>query len=287
MLTVKHFILLILKFTNTRTSMQEIEFAQFLILGTLLFFILVCIFIIFLFLHRKKMVDKEIEYQKLQVKQQQELLHNEINAIEKERSRIAKDLHDEVGAMLSLIKMNISQIPKHFNEQEKAKENVVNTTSLVDQTIADVRRISRDLLPSILENYGYIEAVRELCNSWNSEQVKFSHNIQTNLRFSRQAELQLYRVTQEFVNNSVKHAECSEIAIEIKTIDNNLLVEFQDNGKGFDYKESYTKNSLGLKTIESRLGLIDARYEFSSDVGKGTKLSIKYPVKEIEINVEG
>lgn len=287
MLTVKHFILLILKFTNTRTLMQEIEFAQFLILGTLLFFILVCIFIIFLFLHRKKMVDKEIEYQKLKVKQQQELLHNEINAIEKERSRIAKDLHDEVGAMLSLIKMNISQFPKHFSEPEKSTENVVNTTTLVDQTIADVRRISRDLLPSILENYGYIEAVRELCNSWNSEQVKFSHNIHTNLRFSKQAELQLYRVTQEFVNNSVKHAECSEITIGIKTMDNNLIVEFEDNGKGFDYKEGYAKNSLGLKTIESRLGLIDAGYEFSSDVGKGTKLSIKYPIKEIEVNVEG
>lgn len=258
--------------------MQEAEFAQFLILGTLLFFILVCIFIIFLVLHRRKIVEKEVNYQKLKVQQQKELLHSEIDATEKERRRIAKDLHDEVGAMLSLIRMNISQIPKYYSETEKANENVENTTQIVDQTIADVRRISRDLMPSILENYGYIEAVKEICNSWSSDQIKFKCNLEADNRFDSQTELQLYRVTQEFVNNSIKHSGCSEITIGVKVENNKLIVEFSDNGKGFDYDESYAKKSLGLKTIESRLGLINASYEFDSSKEKGTKLNIKLPV---------
>jgi signal transduction histidine kinase len=258
--------------------MDEVGLVQFIVLGTLLFFILVCIFIIFLFLHRRKMVEKEIDYQKLQVKQKEELLFNEIKSIEKERSRIAKDLHDEVGAMLSLIKMNVSQVPKILSSEEKVTKNIDTTTELVDQTIADVRRISRDLLPSILEKFGYVEAVKEMCNSWSSENIRFSHHINTDIRLPEQKELQLYRVTQEFVNNTIKHAECNEISISIEANNVSLFVKFHDNGKGFDYKSSYAKNSLGLKTIESRLSLVKANYTFDSELGKGTKLNIEIPL---------
>lgn len=258
--------------------MDEFGLVQFIVLGTLLFFILISLFIAFLFLHRKKMVEKEVNFQKLKVKQQKELLHNEINAIEKERSRIAKDLHDEVGAMLSLIRMNISQMPKFYNEEVKVVESVENTTELVDQTISDVRRISRDLMPSILQNYGYIEAVKEICNSWSSDSIRFISKINSDLRLPQQSELQLYRVTQEFVNNAIKHAECNQIEIGVDSNENLLLVHLSDNGKGFDYNESYKKNSLGLKTIESRLGLVKAKYSFHSSPGDGTKLNIEIPI---------
>src|SRR5690606_27940057 len=113
--------------------------------------------------YQKKMLKKQLELNETRAKQQEEILRNTITAQEKERKRIAQDLHDEVGAMLSVVKLNVGRIEKK-SEEEIAKKLAAETKTYLDEVITQVRRISRSLLPPSLEKLGLFFALEELAN---------------------------------------------------------------------------------------------------------------------------
>jgi signal transduction histidine kinase len=234
--------------------------------------VLLALSIFFFFItYQKRMLKKQLELNETRARQQEEILQNTISAQEKERKRIAQDLHDEVGAMLSVVKLNVGRIEKK-SEEPVAKKLASETKTYLDDVITQVRRISRALLPPSLEKLGLYFALEELCNWVNkSEQLKLEcWKSGEQFRFDPNKELAIFRIVQELLNNAIKHSGAGAININSRfSANNNLSISVTDNGKGFEIKEKMV-TGLGLKNLESRTQIMDAKFKLKSAPGKGT-----------------
>jgi signal transduction histidine kinase len=240
-------------------------------IGTLGMVLLALSIFFFFVTYQKKMLKKQLELNETRAKQQEEILQNTISAQEKERKRIAQDLHDEVGAMLSVVKLNVARIEKK-SEEEVAKKLATETKTYLDEVITQVRRISRALLPPSLEKLGLYFALEELANWVNkSDQLKIvCWKSGEQFRFDAKKELAVFRIVQELLNNSIKHSEAGIIHINSRfSPNNNLMISVSDNGKGFELNEKMA-TGLGLKNLESRTQIMNAKFKMKSTPGKGT-----------------
>ncbi len=234
-------------------------FGMLLLAGAVFFFFVT---------YQKRLLKKELELNRVKSEHQKEILQNTILAQEKERTRVARDLHDEVGAMLSVVKMNIARIEKKSGND--SKELAVETKIYIDEVIGQVRRISHALLPPSLEKLGLYYALKELVN-WIAKSGQFEVECWSNsesTRFEQKKELAVFRIIQELLNNSIKHSEASTVIIKCRFSSGHLAVSICDNGKGFKMNEEL--NGLGLKNLESRTQILDARFKMKSSPGKGT-----------------
>jgi len=250
-------------------------------IGTLGMLLLALSIFFFFVTYQKRMLKKQLELNETKAKQQEEILRNTISAQEKERKRIAQDLHDEVGAMLSVVKLNVGRIEKK-SEEPMAKELAGETKTYLDEVITQVRRISRSLLPPSLEKFGLYFALEELANWVNkSEQLKIvCWKSGEQFRFESKKELAVFRIVQELLNNAIKHSNASTILINARfSANKNLMISVADNGKGFDLKEKMNAG-LGLKNLESRSQIMDAKFKMKSTPGKGTTAIIYLNSKE-------
>jgi signal transduction histidine kinase len=250
------------------TDNAEIVLVYFI--GTVGMILLAGAIFFFFVTYQKRLLTKQLELNQVKSDQKDEILRNTIFAQEKERKRIAQDLHDEVGAMLSVVKLNVARIEKKTLE-EKPKALAGETKTYLDDVISQVRRISRDLLPPALEKFGLFYALEELAK-WVNKSDKIL--IQCKLsgeqsRFEPKKELALFRIVQELLNNAIKHAEASAIHINVRFTNSYLAIAFCDNGKGFDVEEKKSKG-LGLKNFESRTQILDAEFRLQSRLQKGT-----------------
>lgn len=256
-------------FVSESTEITLIFFA-----GTFAMVLLAAAIIFFFVTYQKRLLKKELEINRVKAEQQEELVRNIVSAQEKERKRIARDLHDEVGAMLSVVKLNVSRIEK-ITEQGNSKVLANETKTYLDDVITQVRGISRALLPPSLEKLGLHFALEELANWINkSGQIKVEcWKSGEQVRFSDKKELAIFRVVQELINNTIKHAEATAISINTRFNNGKLAVLVTDNGKGFNVEEKMNLG-LGLKNLESRTQMLDARFKLKSEPGKGTSAII-------------
>lgn len=229
----------------------------------------------FFIVYQKRLLKKELEINKIKAEQQEEILKNTVQAQEKERKRIAQDLHDEVGAMLSVVKLNVGRIEKKVSEN-KPRQLAAETKSYLDDVITQVRRISRDLMPPSLEKLGLSFALEEMVTWINkSGQVKvyFSKRGEP-FRFDIKKELAIFRIIQELVNNALKHSSATQISIKMRYAEKYVAISVADNGIGFEINK-LKSTGLGLKNLESRSELMGAGYKLKSLPGKGTFAIIK------------
>ena len=248
---------------------NNIIFVYFI--GTLGMVLLALSIFFFFVTYQKKMLKKQLELNETKAKQQEEILLNTISAQEKERKRIAQDLHDEVGAMLSVVKLNVGRIEKK-SEEPMTKELAAETKNYLDEVITQVRRISRALLPPSLDKLGLYFALEELANWVNkADQLKIvCWKGGEQFRFDNKKELAVFRIVQELLNNAIKHSEATVIYVNGRFSPNsNLMISITDNGKGFNLEEKLN-TGLGLKNLESRTQIIGAKFKMKSRPGKGT-----------------
>ena len=250
------------------TGNSDIIFVYFV--GTFAMILLATFIFFFFITYQKKLLKKELELNKIRTQQQEILLKNIVLAQEKERKRIAQDLHDEVGAMLSLVKLNVGRIEKKA-DTDLSKNLAIDTKNHLDNVIHIVRQISRALLPPSLEKLGLVSATAELV-SWVNKtgqiMIDFWHN-NNSYRFDRKKELALFRIIQELLNNAIKHSGANTIKINMRFVPNRLTVSFSDNGKGFNVEEKLN-SGLGLTNLESRTKILGGKYKIKSVEGKGT-----------------
>jgi len=249
---------------------ESTEIILIFFVGTFAMVLLAAAIIFFFITYQKRLLKKELEINLVKAKQQEELIRNIVSAQEKERKRIARDLHDEVGAMLSVVKLNVSRIER-ITVPDNSKVLATETKTYLDDVITQVRGISRALLPPSLEKLGLYFALEELANWINkSGQIKVTcWKSGEQVRFGEKRELALYRVVQELINNAIKHAEASDITINIRFFSGRLAVIVSDNGKGFIVDEKIN-TGLGLKNLDSRTQMLDAHFKIKSVPGKGT-----------------
>ena len=247
---------------------NNIIFVYFI--GTLGMALLALSVFFFFVIYQRKMLKKQLELNETRARQQEEIISNTILAQENERKRIARDLHDEVGAMLSVVKLNVGRIEKK-SEESSAKILASETKQYLDEVITQVRRISRALLPPSLEKLGLWFAVEELVNWINkSDQIQIECSKKGEpTRFDQAKELALFRIIQELLNNSIKHSGSKTIDVYFRFGGNSLMILVSDHGKGFDLNNNVT--GLGLKNLESRAQIAGAKFRMKSAPRKGTK----------------
>lgn len=206
-------------------------------------------------------------------KQQEIATKSVFEGEQNERIRIARDLHDGIGQMLSVVKMNVSTLPPD-------NKTVENTLNLVDKTITELRSISHNLIPEAL-NFGLFAALEDICQKINSTgKTKATLNVEPSLqvqKLSQQNELSIYRIVQEVLNNMIKHANANSISLNIEKVSANMLITIKDDGKGFDAAKINESKGIGWKNILARVNLMDGEMKIESEQLIGTQIEISIP----------
>ena len=241
---------------------------------------LLTLLISYLFYNRYTLKQKALL--NTEILKQQELRSKAIiEAEENERRRIAQDLHDGVGQILSAAKLNLSGLQDRLHLTDIESQTMFkNSMDLVDDSVKEVRAVSHNMMPNALLKSGLVAAVREFVNKLNTgEKLKIDLEINgLNERLEQTTEAILFRVLQEIVSNIVKHAKASHISIQLIKHDTELTVMVEDNGVGFDTKKINNFDGIGLKNIQSRIAFLKGSVNFDSAIGRGTTVVIEIPV---------
>jgi PAS domain S-box-containing protein len=207
-----------------------------------------------------------------------------INGQEKERKRIAAEIHDGIGQMLTSLRMKLEQIEDRAGTPDP---EVVMVNNMLATLITETRRICSDLLPSVLEDFGLQSAIEDLVKTCKDTDRKVEFLLDTNLRqapLSRELEISVYRIVQESLNNVVKHAQASKVEIYIDNSGDYLNLMVKDNGKGFyfDSHQLHLKNLVrkmnGIRGMKERAELLSGTFSINAEPGKGTILQTEIPL---------
>ncbi|MGB5435934.1 MAG: sensor histidine kinase, partial [Maribacter sp.] len=229
------------------------------------------------FLYQQRQKRKNQQILTLKREQQVKTLESLMEGEEKERYRIAKDLHDGVNGDLSAIKYKLTAMVDH-------NATVVNeVVEMLDRSSAQVRAISHNLVPPALEKFNLVAALEDYTitmNDIHDPEIGFQH-LGDPLNLSKNNEIVMYRIVQELVNNSVKHAKASEINIQLSHREASLQITVEDNGKGFDRNKK--GGGIGLQNIESRVAYLNGHMDFVSNE-KGTSYTVEIDLKKLNEN---
>ncbi|MFH2003315.1 MAG: sensor histidine kinase, partial [Bacteroidota bacterium] len=208
-----------------------------------------------------------------------------LTAQERERRRISLELHDELGQSLTVLKLQMRSIETSLNSEQKSlKESCENTLQYVDQIIENVRRLSRDLSPSILEDLGLTAALRWLIGDFKKHsQIHVSFNIPNiDNRVSHDGQIIIYRIFQEAFTNIGKHAQADTVSVAVEIRDRHIDFLVEDNGKGFDMEQIEsrypTEKSLGLVAMDERARMLGGVLKIETRMGRGTRIIFDIPV---------
>ncbi len=201
-------------------------------------------------------------------------------AQETERGRLSRELHDDLGQALLVLKMQLNGILRRYSLEAEPRQSLEEATTYLLGVVDKVRRISRDLSPSILEKLGLSEALRDLLEEF---QKYFGQDMEIKADLDEvkdilpaEANIVIYRITQEFLSNVHKHSEATQVAVAIKALPEKVTITLEDNGKGFDLEEIKNRpreqRGLGVASMEERLRMLGSTFSMTSQPGQGTRL---------------
>lgn len=208
----------------------------------------------------------------------------EITTLENERARVANDLHDELGPLLSAIKFKLSSIETHLPEDEIVMQE---TSEHIVDIIHRMREISNNLMPNTLIRKGLVYAIDEFINKVSNLtksgepvaglKIIFNHKDIPDL--TREKAINLYRMIHEIIHNTIKHAKADTLKLDLSVKDNKIILVTEDNGTGFNYIESGKQSTgLGLRNLVSRTEIMGGDLYIESKIGTGTIYTIEIPV---------
>ena len=209
-----------------------------------------------------------------------------INSQEKERNRFARDLHDGFGQLISVLKLNLSQLNEVTNrDMEKRAEVFKNGESVINEMFTELRNICFDLMPQTLVKRGLTSALKEFGVRINqTEKVKCEVLVfDNNERLPSLVEVSLFRITQEWVNNILKYADASVITIQITRESSEVTLTLEDNGVGFNSIDFFEGKGNGWRNIQTRLKQVSGTFDLDTALGrKGTMVTINSPISAID-----
>jgi two-component system, NarL family, sensor kinase len=258
---------------------QEIQIYLMIAVAIVAMLLMAGAIIVFVVFYQKRMIKEQLKRQAMEFDYQQKMMQAELASQESERRRLAADLHDSIGGMLSTIRVGLTTMGRQLPDPQSMEE----TKKMLDDTITSVRRISRDLMPSTLEKFGFIQAIKELCERFQATSkiaIQFQEKNEIHA-LEAQRELMVFRITQELLNNAVKHAQATEIKVTIGIDEPQLYLSVEDNGIGFDAEEQkndrQSGKGLGLFNIENRARLLGGILLFEKGRAKGSKTTLTLP----------
>jgi signal transduction histidine kinase len=219
--------------------------------------------------------EREMLLQQVNV-QQRDSFRVIIEATEKERKRVAEDLHDGLGQLLSTAKLNLTAIETDDIEENK---NLNTSIAIIDEACQEIRHISHNMMPGTLIRLGLVSAVKEQARKINaSGKILVTVSVSGfETRMDESREIALYRVIQELLNNAIRYANATDVEIKLEQLADGYLFSIKDNGKGFDPKVLELGKGIGWRNIRSRVDLLQGNIDLKTAPGKGTVLNIWIP----------
>jgi two-component system sensor histidine kinase UhpB len=230
---------------------------------------------------------KEAEMELRQSRRQLRALSARLESLrEQERTRISREIHDELGQMLTGLKMDLRWIEKRLaaNGQpalQPVAEKIAGAIHLTDDTIVTVQRIASELRPGALDNLGLAAALKHEAQQWEQRTgVRcVLHLPEQQLELSRDSATAIFRIFQETLTNVARHAQATEAVVELRSQDNNVILEVSDNGKGISTDALRDQHSLGLLGMKERARLLGGEIIFAPGRERGTVVTLRLPMK--------
>ena len=199
---------------------------------------------------------------------------------EEERSRLSKDLHDGLGGMLSGVKMSFSNMKENMIMDAANTAVFERSITQLDNTIAELRKVAHNLMPEALVKFGLKTAVTDFCQSMQlSSKIKIiCEQLGSERHLGNSANVNVYRIIQELVNNSVKHAQANQVLVQLTTSDNKVLITVEDDGKGFNIEDIEKTAGIGYTNLKYRVAYLNGKIDINSKPNEGTAVNIELAV---------
>ncbi len=264
---------------------QNQEIYVIIVVGIALALLLVGFIVTTLFLYQRRQHRQEQQLARMKDEYQQELLRSQLEIQETTFKTIAMELHDNIGQVLSVVKLSLSVLP--LDATHPAYENVQNSRQMLNKVIYDMGNLTKSLHTDRITQIGMVEAMRFDLDSLTRTgilAIDFSV-IGDEHQLEDQRSVFLYRMFQEMLNNILKHSKATRVNIAVNySIDNKFVLQVEDNGVGFDIDKKRTQASsssgIGLKSMTNRASLIGAQITVQSQPGKGTSIKVELPLEK-------
>ncbi len=259
-------------------SIKQSSTLNYILIGSL-----AAVLLLGVLLYRNYRQQQQLQQQKItELEKDRQLMAVDamLKGQEEERSRLAKDLHDGLGGMLSGVKYSLNNMRDNLAVTPDNMAVFERSVDMIDTSIKELRRMAHNMMPEMLTRFGLDEALKEYCNTINATKmlaVKYQ-SFGMDIRLDSSVEIIIYRIVQELLNNVLKHAAASEALVQLIKEDNRLHILVEDDGKGFDTAILDTNRNAGWNNIRSRVEYLKGRLELHPEAGKGTTVSIEFTV---------
>lgn len=264
---------------------QNPEIYIIIIIGIILGLLLVGFIVTTLFLYQRRQKRQEEDMVRMKDQYEKEALLSQLEIQENTFKAIAQELHDNIGQMLSVVKITLSALP--LEKEHKAFELVINSQQVLHKAMADLSNLTKSLHTERIADVGLAESIRFELHAIEKAgivKVNFS-NEGYEYPFDEQKSIYLFRIFQETLNNTLKHAKATELNVDLVYTDDFFTMTIADNGVGFNInekKQNTTPGSgVGLRSLYNRSGIIGAEISIDSKPGIGTSVLIKLPLGEV------
>ena len=235
--------------------------------------------------HRQQLAKQQDELQQQRIRELEKdkqlvAVDAMLKGQEDERSRLAKDLHDGLGGLLSGVKFSLINMKDNLIITPDNMTVFERSLDMLDTSIKELRRVAHNMMPEMLTKFGLDEAVKEYCNSINTTKlltVKYQ-SLGMEGRLDKSVEIIIYRIVQELLNNTMKHAAATEAFVQLIREGNRLNVVVEDNGKGFDTGLMENSKGAGLANVRSRVDYLKGQLDIHAEPEKGTLVNIEFNV---------
>ncbi|WP_293945906.1 MULTISPECIES: sensor histidine kinase [unclassified Sphingobacterium] len=257
---------------NLRAEKGSSQLKIFLVLSIAILLFIIVLFVTFSYRKQRKLngqiqINHEVALEKLAKEKQLQISESMLKGEEQERQRIAQDLHDSIGGMLTGLKFKIA------GDHSKKNDLTNELPQKLNDILGEVRRISHNLMPESLRQFGLIAALEQLCLSMRNSKVTIQfENYEKEVLLDFQKGLAIYRIVQEAISNALKYADPDLIIVQVSKSEETLLVLIEDNGKGFD--PSVANYGMGLNNMINRIKWIGGSIDIHSKLGSGTQIEI-------------
>jgi signal transduction histidine kinase len=264
---------------------QNQEIYVIILIAIALALLLVGFILAMLFLYQRRQHRQEQQLARMKDEYQQELLRSQLEIQETTFKAIAQELHDNIGQVLSVVKLSLSILP--LEKEHPVYESIQTSRQMLNKVIFDMGNLTKSMHTDRITQIGLLEAIR-----FDADSIQRTGLLKVNFsvdgdeyRLEDQRSIFLFRMFQEMMNNILKHSRATDVNIAVNySIDNKFVLKVEDNGIGFDVDKKRTQASsssgIGLKSMTNRASLIGAQITVSSQPGKGTSIKVELPLEK-------
>jgi signal transduction histidine kinase len=223
--------------------------------------------------------------EKIKSESQIRILNATIDGKETERKQIAETLHDSVSALLSSANLHLQATKPQFNGDIPIE--IDKTQKIIVEASQKIRDLSHTLVSSVLLKFGLTYALKDMAEKYSNSQIQIHTDTEGLRRYHQDFEIKVYNITQEFINNILKHSDASNATIFLREHNNTLCVKISDDGIGFDKTAIIRKDGLGINQIDARIHIMKGEFHIDSVEGSGTEIHVELPILEKEFTSHG